>query len=122
MYQLLTGQLPFQARNSYDLIYQIIHSEPRRPSALRPDIPVAGRHRRACDEQETRQTVTLTGQSSHTIWRRLAAAEAWTCPLSRWLMSKNSTPCAAFAFFADFSDVELWEVVRFSQWSPRFTR
>jgi serine/threonine protein kinase len=26
MYQLLTGQLPFQARNSYDLIYQIINA------------------------------------------------------------------------------------------------
>jgi hypothetical protein len=28
----------------------------------------------------------------------------------------------SFAFFADFSDVEIWEVVRFSQWSPRFSR
>jgi serine/threonine protein kinase len=29
MYQLLTGQLPFQARNSYDLIYQIINTRSR---------------------------------------------------------------------------------------------
>jgi serine/threonine protein kinase len=41
MYQLLTGQLPFQARNSYDLIYQIIHSEPRRPSRYAADIPLS---------------------------------------------------------------------------------
>ncbi len=39
MYQLLTGQLPFQARNSYDLIYPIVNAGPRRPSARRSDIP-----------------------------------------------------------------------------------
>ena len=39
MYQLLTGQLPFQASTNYNIIYQIINSEPIRPSLIRKKIP-----------------------------------------------------------------------------------
>ena len=39
MYQLLCGQLPFQASTNYNIIYQIINSEPKPPSALRKKIP-----------------------------------------------------------------------------------
>ena len=38
MYQLLTGHLPFQASSNYNIIYQIINSEPTPPSALRREI------------------------------------------------------------------------------------
>lgn len=39
MYQLLTGQLPFQASSNYNIIYQIINTEPMPPSMLRREIP-----------------------------------------------------------------------------------
>ncbi len=39
MYQLLTGQLPFQASSNYNIVYQIINTEPTPPSALRNEIP-----------------------------------------------------------------------------------
>ena len=32
MYQLLTGQLPFQANTSYNIIYQILNSAPPAPT------------------------------------------------------------------------------------------
>ena len=39
MYQLLTGQLPFQASSNYNMVYQIINTEPTKPSFLRHDVP-----------------------------------------------------------------------------------
>ena len=41
MYQLLTGQLPFQASNNFSMMYQITNVEPQPPSSLRPEIPPA---------------------------------------------------------------------------------
>src|SRR5512141_483046 len=41
MYQLLTGQLPFQASNNFSMMYQITNVEPQPPSSLRPGIPPA---------------------------------------------------------------------------------
>lgn len=39
MYDILTGELPFHGSNRFSLMYQRLHSEPRRPSELRNDIP-----------------------------------------------------------------------------------
>ena len=39
MYRLLTGKLPFDARNNYSMIYQIMNIEPPPPSTFRPEIP-----------------------------------------------------------------------------------
>ncbi|WP_341930911.1 serine/threonine-protein kinase, partial [Methyloversatilis discipulorum] len=41
LYQLLAGELPFQASNKYSLVYQIIHVEPPPPSVHRPGLPPA---------------------------------------------------------------------------------
>ena len=50
MYQLLTGQLPFQASNNFSMMYQITNVEPQPPSSLRPEIPPAvGPHRAQSD-------------------------------------------------------------------------
>jgi serine/threonine protein kinase len=40
MYECLTGQVPFSGDNYNKLIFQIATQPPRRPSELRPDIPV----------------------------------------------------------------------------------
>ena len=41
MYQLLTGQLPFQASNNFSMMYQITNVEPPLPSSHRKEIPLA---------------------------------------------------------------------------------
>src|SRR6266704_3713130 len=41
MFQLLTGRLPFQAGNSYSMVYQILNIEVPPPSAFRTDIPAS---------------------------------------------------------------------------------
>ena len=40
MFQLLTGQLPYQASNNYSMMYQITNVEAPLPSSLRKDIPL----------------------------------------------------------------------------------
>ena len=39
MYQLLTGERPFEAGNNASLAYQIVHHVPPPPSSLRPEVP-----------------------------------------------------------------------------------
>lgn len=117
MYQLLTGQLPFQARNSYDMVYQIINAEPRRPSALRRDIP------EALDAIVAR-AMSKRLETRYATWQEFAhdLAQAFRDRKPRVAVDQLADlekfdSLRSFSFFADFSDVEIWEVVRFSQWS-----
>jgi serine/threonine protein kinase len=117
MYQLLTGQLPFQARNSYDLIYQIINAEPRRPSALRNDVPssldaiVARAMSKKLEGRYTNWT-----EFSHDLAQAFRS-NRFKLPADQMADFEKFDTLRAFTFFADFSDIEIWEVVRFSQWS-----
>jgi len=116
MYQLLTGKLPFQARNSYEMIYQIINNEPRRPSSLRSEIP------------EVLDTIVARAMSKrlqhrYRDWPEFAhdLAQAFRdrqlrVPADRMPDLEKFDTLRSFAFFAEFSDVEIWEVVRFSEW------
>lgn len=117
MYQLLTARLPFQARNSYDLIYQIIHTEPRRPSAIHGDIPPsldAIVARAMSKKTETRYA--SWAEFAHDLAQafRSRSLNAPADPIADY---EKFDTLRSFPFFADFSDVEIWEVVRFSEWS-----
>ena len=117
MYQLLTGHLPFQASSNYNIIYQIINSEPTPPSALRREIP------------PVLDAIVARAMAKDTK-ARYATWEAFAHDLAQAFRQKQlNTPSRDFAdsekfdtlrelpFFADFSDVEIWEVLRFSHWS-----
>jgi serine/threonine-protein kinase len=41
LYELLTGQPPFDEKNPLDTLVQVLESEPKPPRALRPDLPKA---------------------------------------------------------------------------------
>ena len=117
MYQLLTGQLPFQASTSYNIIYQIINTEPTRPSALRRAIPEqldAIVARAMCKDIERR----------YPTWAEFAhdLADAFRnktlqAPKRGFADSEKFDTLRELPFFVDFSDVEIWEVLRFSRWS-----
>jgi eukaryotic-like serine/threonine-protein kinase len=116
LYQLLAGRLPFQASNNFSLIYQIANTEPQPPSSYRPQIPAAldrvvqramakdlaqryaGWEDFSLDLAEVFRNEELGG-------RREEFADADKFRLLRSL-----------AFFADFTDAELWEVARISNW------
>jgi len=116
MYQLLTGHLPFQGRNSYEMIYQIINREPPRPSSLRSAVP---------DVLDDIVARAMNKRLKHRYrnWQDFAHDLARSLRHGRLKFPAEHMPdlekfeiLRAFAFFADFSDVEIWEVVRLSEW------
>jgi len=44
LYQMLTGQLPFNGDNANSIFYKIVNEEPQKPSSLNPEIPAALDH------------------------------------------------------------------------------
>ena len=116
MYQLLCGRLPFQAGNSYSMMYQITQVEPPPPSAFRSDIPpsldaIVGRAMKKRVDQryaawdEFSQDLALTFRNE-----QLSASQQGISD------SEKFGTLRALRFFSEFSDVEIWEVVRFSKW------
>ena len=117
MYQLLTGQLPFQASTNYNIIYQIINTEPTRPSILRSKIPDV------LDTIVTRAMCKET-QDRYQHWEEFAhdLAQAFRnkqlkAPARDFSESEKFDTLRGLPFFGDFSDAELWEVLLFSRWS-----
>jgi CRP-like cAMP-binding protein len=113
MYQLLTGQLPFQGSNNYSMMYQITHAEPaavgtapRMPPAL-DAIVMRALQKSLDDRYPTWDAFSFDLAEAFRGEHRCANRTAGS-PTAR-----NSTRCAGSSFFRDFSDVELWEVVRF---------
>jgi len=117
MYQLLTGQLPFLASNNYNIVYQIIHAEPVPPSKLRRGIP------------ETLDTIIARAMhkdanARYQTWEEFGQDLAQAFRMEKVKAVKRSLPesekfdtLRRLPFFAYFSDVELWEVLRFSTWN-----
>lgn len=116
MYQLLTGRLPFLASSNFGMIYQICNTEPPAPSTIRVDIPP---ELEAVIKRAMQKDLTSRYQSWEAFSHDLAqsfrntqlSAQAAEFPDSEKFETLRTLP-----FFAEFSDVELWEVVRFSRW------
>lgn len=116
MYQLLAGRLPFQATNNFSLIYQIANVEPQPPSSYRPQIPAA------LDAIVRRAMAKDLGQR-YSSWEdfSLDLAEVFR---NEGLGGRKVTfadsdkfgSLRKLPFFANFTDAELWEVARISNW------
>ncbi len=116
MYQLLAGRLPFQASNNFSLIYQIANVEPQPPSSYRPQILAA------LDEIVKRAM-------AKDLARRYQSWEDFSLDLAevfrneglggrsqKFADSDKFESLRKLAFFANFTDAELWEVARISSW------
>ena len=116
MYQLLTGRLPFAGSNNASMAYQIAHETPPPPSSIRLDVP-----------PELEAIVSRAMQrdlaSRYATWHEFShdLAQAYR---SRNLVTDRLEPpdsekferLRAFRFFREFSDIEIWEIVRFGEW------
>jgi serine/threonine protein kinase len=115
MYQLLSGQLPFQASNNFSMIYQIVNTEPSPVSALREGIP------RSVDAI-VRKAMAKELDDRYQEWDEfsLDLAEAFRNEGmeedSQFADSEKFNTLKGLAFFRDFTDVEIWEVARLSKW------
>ena len=116
MYQLLTGRLPFTATNNYSMIYQITNHEPPPPSTFRTEIPAA---LDAIVVRAMQKEVDARYQSWEEFSHDLAQSfrHKQIAPQTHDLPdSQKFETLRALPFFVGFSDIQLWEVVRFSTW------
>lgn len=116
MYQLLTGRLPFTASNNYSMVYQITGYAPPPPSTFRTDIPSSldAIVARAMQKELDARYATweeFSHDLAQSFRNKHLSAQAQEVPDSQKFETLRSLP-----FFADFSDVQIWEVVRFSIW------
>ncbi|MDA8255715.1 MAG: serine/threonine-protein kinase [Betaproteobacteria bacterium] len=116
MYQLLTGRLPFQSTSNYGMIYQICNTDPPPPSTFRADMPVS------LDAVVARAMQKEIG-ARYQSWEEFSHDLAQSFRNKQLLAQRQAFPDSekfealrALKFFGEFSDVDLWEVVRFSRW------
>ena len=114
-YQLLTGRLPFMGANNYSIIYQIINVDPAPPSRFRNEVPPQ------IDAIVLRMLKKNTVDRYQT-WGDLAGDLVDVLGGSR-AKARDGMPEAEkfdtlrkLEFFRNFSDVELWEVLRLAKW------
>ena len=114
-YQLLTGRLPFLGNNNYSIIYQIINAEPAPPSRFRNEVSPQ------IDAIVLRMLKKNTADRYQT-WGDLAGDLVDVLGGSR-AKARDGMPEAEkfdtlrrLEFFRNFTDVELWEVLRLAKW------
>jgi serine/threonine protein kinase len=116
MYQLLTGRLPFQATNQFSLVQQICGQTPPPPSSLRTEIPPSLDAIVARAMQKAIETRYQNwGEFAHDLAQAFRN-EYIRAHSQRIADSEKFESLRALPLFAEFNDVELWEVVRLSSW------
>jgi serine/threonine protein kinase len=116
MYQLLTGRLPFNATNNYGMVHQITSAEAPAPSVFRRDIPasieaIVARAMNKDLEQRYANWEEFSHDLAQAFRNRQLKERAQSIADSEKFQTLRRLP-----FFREFSDVEIWEVVRFSDW------
>lgn len=116
MFQLLTGQLPFQASSNYNMVYQIIHTQAVKPSFLRREIP-------AILDDIVARAMAKTLDDRYEHWEQFGAdlAMAGRLPQLKELRTdfaatEKFAMLRSLPFFSAFTDVELWEILGFAEW------
>ncbi|MFA6013510.1 MAG: serine/threonine-protein kinase [Gallionellaceae bacterium] len=114
LYRLLAGRLPYDAANNYSLIYQIMNFEPPAPSTYRPEVPPA---LDAIVLRAMRKDTRLRYQTWEEFSRDLVGFISNNIePQAEILDTEKFDTLRSLPFFKNFSDVELWEVLRISEW------
>jgi serine/threonine protein kinase len=116
MYRLLTGHLPFKADNLAALCQHILHTTPPTLRSLRPDIPpqlervvLGAMHK---DLKERYQNWKDFGSD-------LAALGRFEQTAIDINQTEKFTTLREMSLFKDFSDTELWEILRVGEWQKQ---
>ena len=115
MFMLLTGRAPFKADNIAGLAYQVLNVNPPLPSEFRREVPLE------LDMIVIRAMQRETGKRYQT-WAQfideLATLMRGTAALPKQgvFETERFNSLRKLSFFEDFADVDLWEVMRLSEW------
>lgn len=114
MYKALTGRLPFSASTNVSMIYQILNAEPPRPSSVRPEIPPA---LDAIVMKAMAKDLEARYQRWEDFARDLVNVREQVKSSAQGISdTEKFDALRALRFFEQFTDVELWEVVRVTSW------
>ena len=117
LYHLIAGRPPFDAQQQQAIMYQIFNAQPPPLAGLREGVPerlAALVHRALAKDRSARPAdweafaVELSALASDRGLARGASRQV--------LDSERFTLLRSLEFFADFRDVELWEVVHRAKW------
>jgi serine/threonine protein kinase len=114
MYRLLTGRLPFEVSTQAALTYAILNTVPVPPITLRPDLPpllddIVMKALRKDPAERYRSWLEFGKDLSQAFVNLRLAGETASD-------SEKFNKLRDMAFFQDFGDVALWEVVHISSW------
>ena len=113
---MLTGQLPFQASNNFSMMYQITNVEPQPPSSLRPGLPPAlDRIVRKAMQKELELRYQNWDDFSYDL-AEVFRNEEREHRTDEFADSEKFSNLRDLPFFANFTEAELWEVMRISSW------
>lgn len=115
IFKLLTGQLPFKGDDAFSYFDEVMHQAPINIRSLRPEIPesLAKVVNKAIQKDPTKR---------YSAWVDMASDLA-SCEMLIENETKIINDSEKFhalkrtEFFTDFSDVEIWEVIRISEWA-----
>jgi serine/threonine protein kinase len=116
MYRLLTGYLPFKGSSLANLCQQILSATPPTLRSLRPDIPPQL-------ERVVLRAMHKDIKERYQDWKDFGADLA---ALGRFEQSsidinqtEKFTSLRGMALFKDFTDIELWEILRVGEWQKQ---
>ncbi len=119
MFRLLTGRLPFDADDSFNYVDKVLHQAPLNIRELRPEIPekLANIVHRMMEKNLANRYYAWADVTTD-----LASCVALVDSETRVIAdSEKFNALKKLPFFAEFSDVELWEVLRISEWAKFLT-
>jgi serine/threonine protein kinase len=114
MYQLFTGRLPFSGKTQPELVRKIKEEQPTPLRALRPEVP-------ECLEKIVDRCLAKSPSNRYSTWSDIAqdiamAHDKIEMPSENVSDTEQFNLLKGLEFFRNFTDVELWEVVRISNW------
>jgi serine/threonine protein kinase len=114
MYKLLTGKLPFDASNNHSMIYHIINIDPPPPSTFRPEM---GQKLDAIVVRAMEKDTAKRYQTWDEFANDLVGFSSNVTPTEDEILdTEKFDTLRSLVFFKNFTDVELWEVLRISEW------
>lgn len=117
MYMLLAGRAPYEASSQESLAYQIVNHDPEPPSHYRPGLS-------APMEDIVKQAISKDKSRRYKSWDEFGRdlSELWKSEHTPQKQRGEVSDTERFgflkklAFFQNFPENELWEVVRISKW------
>jgi serine/threonine protein kinase len=113
MYRLLTGRMPFDAESTYSLSQKILNEEATGICNLRPALPprLAKIAAKAMHKKLEERYLRMEDFA-----KDLAEIAKLDLPQESVSNTEKFNTMRSLSFFADFGEIELWEVLRISVW------